>query len=485
MKRIAIYNYYNENGFVLDSTFELLRQLKDVSDEIIIVVNGHLNRPEVFNEFTDNVLMRENCGYDAAAYAEVFSNEKYKYLMNCCDELIFCNCSFWGPFVPLKDIFSHMESKKCDFWGMSSSNRNLVNHLQSYFVVYRSFIMKEKEVQTYFANYIKTSEMTYEEVCNIFENGLCSYLLGRGYRYSSYVQNLRCDNYTNPYGCLYIDKLPIIKKKALSNDYFDEDQIAASLQFVEQNYNYDVSKIVAEAQILYGRDVQELLYRKPQLKLRTQNNQNALLISDVEVKNFIERNEKIYILGTGNDALHVFNTFFFLYKNPKFAGFIVEEDTPANIDMKDTLRLAEIERGAAILVCVDYSKVDELNERLKEYSNVLNIWKSEKERYDLTVNFKETIITAYGKYYYYNQTTLYVVDDDRRCMGIIGKDEIEKYYSFSEDTSVLAIYNPDFKYLLITEDYEKLSAILFEQYSISSLPLLDEERKIVSIIFRD
>lgn len=54
------------------------------------------------------MVVRENAGYDAGAYKfAIFKYLKIEEIRQY-EELILCNDTFIGPFVPLKDIFDTM-----------------------------------------------------------------------------------------------------------------------------------------------------------------------------------------------------------------------------------------------------------------------------------------------------------------------------------------------------------------------------------------
>ena len=77
-KRLCIFSFFDKTGYVDDYVIYLLKELISCTNRLIIIVNGMLDeRGQAFlTQFTDEVYIRENIGYDAGAY-------KYVYATNC------------------------------------------------------------------------------------------------------------------------------------------------------------------------------------------------------------------------------------------------------------------------------------------------------------------------------------------------------------------------------------------------------------------
>lgn len=113
MVRTCIFSYFDINGKIDLNTIYLLKELKQITDNLIFVVNGDVQIEKV-QTIVDYVFIRENKGLDAGAYKATM--KKYNFIIEGSNELILCNNTFFGPFIPMSDILSNMLhcKMKCD-----------------------------------------------------------------------------------------------------------------------------------------------------------------------------------------------------------------------------------------------------------------------------------------------------------------------------------------------------------------------------------
>ena len=178
-----------------ESIIKTLIDLKNVVEYIVVVINGIIHNKNILYKYVNEVVVRENLGFDIGAYKRVILDIKYKNRLKKFDELVLCNNSFYGPFISFKSIFDKMEKSKADFWGISSSERNLVQHIQSYFLVLRYNILNGDEFIRYLEEWIDEKKIDYYGACSVFENGLFWMLKKAGYCFDAYKRNIECDNY--------------------------------------------------------------------------------------------------------------------------------------------------------------------------------------------------------------------------------------------------------------------------------------------------
>ena len=139
-KRLGIFSIYDPEGIVDEATFDTLTDLRTCVDYLVVAVNGTVQDPyhDKLCQIAEKVVVRSNQGFDAGAYKDVlFHHLSSKELQNY-DEFILCNDTFYGPFVPFREIFSEMEQRGCDFWGLSYSDSPMMQFLHSYFLCYRA-----------------------------------------------------------------------------------------------------------------------------------------------------------------------------------------------------------------------------------------------------------------------------------------------------------------------------------------------------------
>ena len=107
MKRLGIVSFYDADGIADDYLRQLLDDLTGVLDELILVVNGEVNEDgrKFFEQYTEQIVLRENAGFDAGAYQEVLVKRLGEEGIRKWDEIVLCNDTFYGPFVPFSRIF--------------------------------------------------------------------------------------------------------------------------------------------------------------------------------------------------------------------------------------------------------------------------------------------------------------------------------------------------------------------------------------------
>lgn len=365
-------------GQLVESDILLLNELRAVSSNLIIVINGDFYDANLLNKYTSNIIFRRNTGYDAAAYKEILKDKKYHDLITSCEELVLCNNSFFGPFEKFNSMFEKMENNECDFWGITSVKHDIVEHIQSYFLVFRKKILVEGVLFTFFNRFI-TFDMDYDDVCREFEIGLYNWLIKRGYKSAAYVQNISCDNYNNYYGSLKLDRVPVIKRKSFSKQFFDEKKVSEALRYIRDNYFFDIDIIVKDVSKLYGQNI------------RVDNDKQAVFV-DVEpdihelplavdkdfIDYFIDQHNKIYIYGTGDLSKHIFNCFFYAVNQEKLLGFIESDDVDnckINFMNKPVYRYSSIkDKKIPIILAMSEKNTKEVKHSIAEDVDLLQLW---------------------------------------------------------------------------------------------------------------
>ena len=171
MKRLCIFCFYDSKGIVDKSVEYLLGELTLNSDRLVIVVNGNIedDSKKTIETYSKDIVVRENAGYDAGAYKFAI----FKYLkieeVRQYDELILCNDTFIGPFVPFKDIFATMGKRECDWWAINGVNWKFLPDIQSYFWVFNKSIIQDDKFFKYWQYNIDVHTHCLEDVYAQFE----------------------------------------------------------------------------------------------------------------------------------------------------------------------------------------------------------------------------------------------------------------------------------------------------------------------------
>ncbi len=331
-KRVALFCYFNEKGIIDNNTKTLIRDLKRNIEYLAVIVNGDLHEKNFFVEQADIAIERENIGYDAGAYKAALENNEIKNALCQADSLIFCNSSFFGPFVSFEKIFDVMDKKNSDFWGIanreSEKGMGIVSQIQSYFLCFNKRILENNELFYFFDHYVSQQELTYNDVCLVFENGLFLYLTQKGYSYDAWSKCIKSDIYSNPYGTLAIDNIIVLKKKVFSDDFYVDYRAKKSLQYIQKKYQYDISGIIEDVNEKYGRNLSEgLLDQYDKIVPLMDNN----MVERSVMQKYIMESGGVYIYGFGNMAKSIYSTMFCYPRSPYLKGFVVSDDQNLNV----------------------------------------------------------------------------------------------------------------------------------------------------------
>ena len=151
IKRLALYVFWEEKGVVRDYVTFYLRALKELAADVVCIANGGMaaEGKTAMAEMGVDVLERANEGLDYGAWQAALQHLGWDNVLSY-DEIIFCNCSCYGPVYPLEEAFAVMANRDCDFWGMTrhperrdiqiianDSSSVIYEHVQSYFIVCR------------------------------------------------------------------------------------------------------------------------------------------------------------------------------------------------------------------------------------------------------------------------------------------------------------------------------------------------------------
>ncbi|MDR0617280.1 MAG: rhamnan synthesis F family protein [Endomicrobium sp.] len=265
MKRLAIYFFFDKDGIVGDYAIYYLKELKKCVSEIAVVVNGKLNDEgrKKFESVSDKFIIRENIGFDSAAYKEAIISYGFEKIKEY-DELLLCNFTCYGPVYPFKEMFDEMDNRKCDFWGINRhpeqhayiipyrKDSYIREHIQMYFIVIRNTILRSK----HFKEYWDTLEVSrdYNSARVVHELKFTNYFETLGFTSDSYVnfklnKTSANDSVLNADEQLINNKNPLIKRKVffIDNRQWIDRFIGHSardvMEYVDKNTSYDVNLI--------------------------------------------------------------------------------------------------------------------------------------------------------------------------------------------------------------------------------------------------
>ena len=325
MKRLCIFCFYDSKGIVDKSVEYLLGELLLNSDRLVIVVNGNIedNSKKILEAYSKDVVVRENAGYDAGAYKfAIFKYLKIEEIRQY-EELILCNDTFIGPFVPLKDIFDTMAKRECDWWGINGVDWKFLPNIQSYFWVFNKSIIQEDKFFKYWQDNIDEHTHCLEDVYAQFETGLSYYLTQLEKKiYSVYVPENNCNIYTSVSTSIKKYGIPLIKKKALRNFNTSRDDIIDAIQYIHETNCYPVENIIdcikqpdrGQVEDAVEKAMKDNIKDNPFIELET---------TTEDVKKSIDKSKGFYIYGCGVWARKIYWNL--CRDNSNFKGFLISD----------------------------------------------------------------------------------------------------------------------------------------------------------------
>ncbi len=267
MKRCVIYAFYDKDGHVDTYVFNMLDELLGVSERVVFVANGELKEKhhrELLRRGI-RVIKRENRGFDIWAYRIGMLYLGWEALGSY-DEVALVNNSVMGPVYPLQEVFSEMESREIDFWGLTRHallhadycvGRNgygyLPEHIQSYFLVFRSSLLRAYEFQFYWEHLPEMN--TYWDAVYGHEAVFTKYFADMGFSWDVFARTEEMDYLTkNPmmfYPRTLMEKYrcPVFKRRVFYHDYNElldcsvGQQAMELYDYLDSVCHYDMSLI--------------------------------------------------------------------------------------------------------------------------------------------------------------------------------------------------------------------------------------------------
>lgn len=271
-KRAAIYLIYDKDGIVSDYILYQLEDLMQNLEYILIVVNGKLtpDSRKQLTRYTDNILVRENVGFDIAGFKEGIEYIGWGNI-NKYDELLLMNDSCYGPIYPFKVVFDEMDSRDIDFWGLTMGKRLDISsigkgkdtvtlkdgyvpvHIQSYFRCIRKKLLCDNSFKDFWET--QKDINTFWEAVAYHEIVFTKEFENKGFSWDVYVRAEEYKEWTCssmdyiPYLLLKDGRLPLIKRKNFFRDYEDSlrdgaaDQFLQTIEYVKRNSKYDINLI--------------------------------------------------------------------------------------------------------------------------------------------------------------------------------------------------------------------------------------------------
>ena len=238
VKRLGIFFVYDSDGIIDDYITVLLKALRKSMTEILVVSNGILTKAskDKLHEVADDILIRENIGFDGWAYRYGLCSVGWDKLTEY-DELIMFNHTIMGPVNSFDVMFDEMNKRDLDFWGITKHHKidfdpfggceygYIPEHIQSHFIAIRKTLLSSDEFKEYWNNFPEIN--SYKEAISKHEAIFTKKFGDMGFKWDTYV-NTDDIEHMNRYPLMYMPielvknrKCPIFKRRMFFTDQAD------------------------------------------------------------------------------------------------------------------------------------------------------------------------------------------------------------------------------------------------------------------------
>lgn len=266
MKRAAIFFFYDTKGIADRYVDYFLRDLSENLQRLVIVSNGPIT-PEtrdMFRQYTKEILVRENRGFDVWAYKAAMEYMGWE-AMAAFDELILTNSTLMGPVYPFAEMFGAMAQRNVDFWGItkygmypedpfhSNPYGYVPEHIQSHFMVYRKRFMEKADLRKYWEE--MPMIRSYDEAVGRHEAYFTKFFEDKGYRWEVYADTREDDHLhinlviIEPLLLIQKYRCPIFKRRSFfqPRDYYLHasagEAPARLMEYLREETSYDTDMI--------------------------------------------------------------------------------------------------------------------------------------------------------------------------------------------------------------------------------------------------
>lgn len=266
IKRYAIYVFYDKNGIVDRYNDVFLCGLKEVVSHLLVICNGKMNSDgeERLRAIADEVITRENIGYDVTAYKEGILRPGFEKLQEY-DEIVICNDTMYGPLYSFSEMFGAMAKKDIDFWGITNFHEvpfdpfgtieygYIPKHIQSFFMVFRKGFVQSSQFQHYWSDFPVIHG--YEEAIGCHEAIFTKKFADMGFKWDVYADSEDLEGYTYdplrdfPKYLVREKRCPIVKKRSFYHEYGEAMERSGGeatrdvFEFIDKELEYDCGLI--------------------------------------------------------------------------------------------------------------------------------------------------------------------------------------------------------------------------------------------------
>ena len=251
MKRICLFAGYDSKNIIHDYVVYYLKELSTVAD-VYYMADNEISEHEKakITPYVKEAYGFNHKKYDFGSWQELINIIGWEKLSEY-DELILTNDSVFGPLYPIKELFDKLEKDRqwevCGITEESSfrkenGTKKLYNFLQSYFLVIRNKVIKDKNFQCFMEQI--TIHKDKGDVVYYGEISLSQLFIDKGFTCKKIISG-RKDPFKMWKSLIKHDKFYFIKKsKFVEKSYYNQIESVYNYQSVLKKYtDYNVQLI--------------------------------------------------------------------------------------------------------------------------------------------------------------------------------------------------------------------------------------------------
>ena len=251
MKRICLFAGYDNKNIIHDYVVYYLKELSTVAD-VYYMADNEISDDEKakITPYVKEAYGFNHKKYDFGSWQELIKIIGWEKLSEY-DELILANDSVFGPLYPIKELFDKIEKdRQWDVCGMieessfrkENGTKKLYNFLQSYFLVIRNKVIKDKNFQCFMEQI--TIHKDKGDVVYYGEISLSQLFIDKGFTCKKIISG-RKDPFKMWKSLIKHDKFYFIKKsKFVEKSYYNQIESVYNYKaFLKKYCKYDVNLI--------------------------------------------------------------------------------------------------------------------------------------------------------------------------------------------------------------------------------------------------
>ena len=235
---------YADNGEWSPVTLRWIQAVRSVSDFLVLVVDqDDLSVPaEFLNDECLCFLARSHGAYDFGSYRLGLAEADSRGWLTPTAHVLLCNDSVIGPFFDLKAVVLKMIDLAAPVWGLTESYL-YSPHLQSYFLLIQSEVILNSAVRDFFASVMP--QPSRHDVIQAYELGFSRLIKSLGFSWKALLpaaemldpRNGELMGNSTAYPiCTLLEKMPVIKTRALKEDEANQDGLARTCSVLAHEF---------------------------------------------------------------------------------------------------------------------------------------------------------------------------------------------------------------------------------------------------------